>query len=66
MVVDDKLRVLSAPSRNLKTKSVSKSESQGQEELDQLKESLRETPNVFSLINCCKTIDQVSFDICIF
>lgn len=36
--------------------------SEEQSELDILKESLKDTQPVSSLVNCCKTIDQVCIE----
>ncbi|XP_034194946.2 RNA cytidine acetyltransferase l(1)G0020 [Osmia lignaria lignaria] len=59
LVVDDQLNVLPISSHNLKIEPVQKlTSSEEQSELDILKESLKDTQPVSSLVNCCKTIDQ--------
>jgi N-acetyltransferase 10 len=60
-VVDDQLTVLPISSHNLQVEPVVKFEPPpNEEELENLKESLRDTQPVGVLVNCCKTVDQVS------
>lgn len=60
LVVDDQLNVLPLSSHNLKIEPVQKlTLSEEQSELDALKENLQDTQPISSLINCCKTVDQV-------
>lgn len=60
MVVDDQLNVLPLSSHNLKIEPIQKlSSSETLSELDTLKESLKDTQPISSLVNCCKTLDQV-------
>ncbi|KAK4885895.1 hypothetical protein RN001_002166 [Aquatica leii] len=60
LVVDDQLVVLPISSHNLHVTSVDVSgeDTQNETELSNLKTSLRDTPPVGFLINCCKTLDQ--------
>ncbi|XP_043516756.1 RNA cytidine acetyltransferase [Frieseomelitta varia] len=59
LVVDDHLNVLPLSSHNLKIEPVQKlTSSEKLSELNVLKESLKDTQPVSSLVNCCKTIDQ--------
>ncbi|XP_043584732.1 RNA cytidine acetyltransferase [Bombus pyrosoma] len=59
LVVDDHLNVLPLSSHNLKIESIEKpTSSENLSELDALKESLKDTQPISSLVNCCKTIDQ--------
>ncbi|KZC10103.1 N-acetyltransferase 10 [Dufourea novaeangliae] len=59
LVVDDQLNVLPLSSHNLKIEPVQKlPSSEEQTELNALKESLKDTQPISSLVNCCKTIDQ--------
>jgi N-acetyltransferase 10 len=60
-VVDDQLTVLPISSHNLKVDTVGKPDSPpSEQELADLKESLQDTQPVGVLVNCCKTVDQVS------
>lgn len=61
LVIDDQLNVLPISSKVLKVEPVDKQsiQSEYEEQLNDLKESLRDTQPVSSLINCCKTLDQV-------
>lgn len=62
LVVDDQLNVLPISSQNLKIESVHKYATlDEQSSLDALKESLQGTQPISTLINCCKTIDQVNY-----
>lgn len=59
LVVDDQLNVLPLSSHNLKIEPIQKlSSSETLSELDTLKESLKDTQPISSLVNCCKTLDQ--------
>jgi hypothetical protein len=59
-VVDDQLIVLPISSHNLQVEPVGKPDPPpSQQELTDLKESLRDTQPVGVLVNCCKTVDQV-------
>ncbi|XP_076302455.1 RNA cytidine acetyltransferase l(1)G0020 [Lasioglossum baleicum] len=59
LVVDDQLNVLPLSSHNLKIEPAQKlPNSEENVELDALKESLKDTQPISSLVNCCKTIDQ--------
>nr|XP_033329080.1 RNA cytidine acetyltransferase [Megalopta genalis] len=59
LVVDDQLNVLPLSSHNLKIEAVQKLTTSGEHvELDALKENLKDTQPISSLVNCCKTIDQ--------
>ncbi|CAK9804768.1 RNA cytidine acetyltransferase [Anthophora plagiata] len=59
LVVDDQLNVLPLSSHNLKIEPIQKlPASEELTELDVLKESLKDTQPISSLVNCCKTIDQ--------
>ncbi|XP_031840140.1 RNA cytidine acetyltransferase l(1)G0020 [Nomia melanderi] len=59
LVVDDQLNVLPLSSHNLKIEPAQKlTTSEEQSELDGLKDSLKDTQPISSLVNCCKTIDQ--------
>lgn len=61
LVVDDQLHILPISSSNLKIEPVEKAiYSESGTELESLKESLKDTQPVSVLVNCCKTIDQVS------
>lgn len=62
LVVDDQLNVLPITSKVLKVEPVDKQsiQSENEEQLNELKESLRDTQPVCSLVNCCKTLDQVN------
>lgn len=61
LVVDDQLTVLPISSHNLQVDPVGKPDPPASEqELADLKESLQDTQPVGVLINCCKTVDQVS------
>lgn len=63
-MVDDQLNVLPVSSHNLKIQPMQKLLSAEQQtELDTLKESLQDTQPISALVNCCKTIDQVSTNI---
>jgi N-acetyltransferase 10 len=60
-VVDDQLTVLPVSSHNLKVERVGKADSPpNEQELADLKGSLQDTQPVGVLVNCCKTVDQVS------
>lgn len=60
MVVDDQLNVLPLSSHNLRIEPIQKlSSSETLSELDTLKENLKDTQPISSLVNCCKTLDQV-------
>lgn len=60
LVVDDQLNVLPLSSHNLKIEPTQKlPNSEENAELYALKESLKDTQPISSLVNCCKTIDQV-------
>lgn len=60
LVVDDQLNVLPISSHNLKVEPIQKiSTTEEQTALNTLKDNLQDTPLVYSLVNCCKTIDQV-------
>lgn len=66
LVVDDQLNVLPLSSHNLKVEAVQKlPSSEEQPELNALKESLQDTQPISSLVNCCKTIDQVRYIKCV-
>ncbi|XP_047003929.1 RNA cytidine acetyltransferase [Schistocerca americana] len=59
LVVDDQLTVLPVSSHNLQVEPVGRPEAAATEqELSELKESLRDTQPVGVLVNCCKTVDQ--------
>lgn len=59
--MDDELTVLPLSSHLLDVKPVAKSEIEPHNaELADLKESLRDTQPIGVLVNCCKTVDQVS------
>jgi N-acetyltransferase 10 len=59
--VDDQLTVLPISSHNLQVEPVGKPDPPpNEQELRNLKESLRDTQPVGVLVNCCKTVDQVS------
>lgn len=59
LVVDDQLNVLPLSSHNLKIDPVQKlTSSEEITELDTLKQSLKDTQPISSLVDCCKTIDQ--------
>ncbi|XP_003693902.1 RNA cytidine acetyltransferase [Apis florea] len=59
LVVDDQLNVLPLSSHNLKIEPIQKlSSSETLSELDTLKENLKDTQPISSLVNCCKTLDQ--------
>ncbi|CAL7945133.1 unnamed protein product [Xylocopa violacea] len=59
LVVDDQLNVLPLSSHNLKIESVPRLPSSEElSELDVLKQSLKDTQPISSLVDCCKTIDQ--------
>jgi N-acetyltransferase 10 len=59
--VDDQLTVLPISSHNLQVEPVGKPDAPpNEQELENLKESLRDTQPVGVLVNCCKTVDQVS------
>ncbi|XP_076646861.1 RNA cytidine acetyltransferase l(1)G0020 [Halictus rubicundus] len=59
LVVDDQLNVLPLSSHNLKIEPAQKlPNSEEHAELDALKENLKDTQPISSLVNCCKTIDQ--------
>ncbi|KAK5643619.1 hypothetical protein RI129_007464 [Pyrocoelia pectoralis] len=60
LVVDDQLAVLPLSSHNLHVNPIDKSEepTENEVELSNLKTSLRDTPPVGALVNCCKTLDQ--------
>jgi N-acetyltransferase 10 len=60
-VVDDQLIVLPVSSHNLKVEAVGKPDPPpSAQELADLKGSLQDTQPVGVLVNCCKTVDQVS------
>lgn len=60
LVVDDQLNVLPLSSHNLKIEPLQKLASSDElSELDVLKDSLKDTQPISSLVNCCRTIDQV-------
>lgn len=61
LVVDDQLTVLPISSHALNVVPVVKQnlDTKSSQELEELKESLRDTQPVSALINCCKTLDQV-------
>ncbi|XP_065209753.1 RNA cytidine acetyltransferase isoform X2 [Planococcus citri] len=60
LVIDDQLTVLPIASKALNVEPVDKSNVlfESEEELVELKESLKDTQPVSCLVNCCKTIDQ--------
>ncbi|XP_078046929.1 RNA cytidine acetyltransferase l(1)G0020 [Augochlora pura] len=59
LVVDDQLNVLPLSSHNLQIEPVQKlASSEENAELDSLKETLKDTQPISSLVNCCRTIDQ--------
>ncbi|KAF5302820.1 hypothetical protein FQA39_LY02000 [Lamprigera yunnana] len=60
LVVDDQLAVLPLSSHNLHVTPIDKSEESvpNEIELTNLKTSLRDTPPVGALVNCCRTLDQ--------
>ncbi|XP_017889177.1 RNA cytidine acetyltransferase [Ceratina calcarata] len=59
LVVDDQLNVLPLSSHNLKIDPVQKlTSSEEITELDTLKQSLKDTQPISSLVDCCRTIDQ--------
>ncbi|XP_069680446.1 RNA cytidine acetyltransferase isoform X2 [Periplaneta americana] len=59
LVVDDQLTVLPISSHNLQVEPVGKPDSPpSEQELADLKESLRDTQPVSVLVNLCKTVDQ--------
>lgn len=60
LVVDDQLAVLPLSSHNIEVTPVEKSEklSENDLELENVKESLRDTQPVGALVSCCKTLDQ--------
>lgn len=61
LVVDDQLTVLPISSHNLQVDPVGKPDPPpSEQELTDLKESLQDTQPVGVLVNCCKTVDQVS------
>ncbi|XP_060530901.1 RNA cytidine acetyltransferase isoform X2 [Cylas formicarius] len=62
LVLDDQLAVLPISSHNLHVTPVEPSQkaTTNESELTELKEQLRDTQPVGSLINCCKTLDQAS------
>lgn len=61
LVVDDQLTVLPISSHVLELEPVTREDvdSHTVHELEALKESLRDTQPVSSLLNCCRTLDQV-------
>nr|XP_018910924.1 PREDICTED: RNA cytidine acetyltransferase [Bemisia tabaci] len=60
LVVDDQLTVLPISSHALNVVPVVKQnlDTKSSQELEELKENLRDTQPVSALINCCKTLDQ--------
>lgn len=60
LVVDDQLTVLPISSHNVHVNPIDKSTdlSNNEHELNDLKESLKDTQPVGVLLNCCKTLDQ--------
>ncbi|GLG98567.1 RNA cytidine acetyltransferase [Gryllus bimaculatus] len=59
LVVDDQLNVLPVSSHNLQVEAVNRADFQTvDQELVDLKESLRDTQPVGVLVNCCRTVDQ--------
>lgn len=64
LVVDDQLTVLPISSQTLNISAVSKGDvAENDQNLIDLKASLSETQPVSALLNCCKTLDQVSVNI---
>lgn len=61
LVVNDQLTVLPITSRTLNVEPIDKQSihSEKADELNELKESLKDTQPVSALLNCCKTFDQV-------
>lgn len=60
LVVNDQLTVLPITSRTLNVEPIDKQSihSEKADELNELKESLKDTQPVSALLNCCKTFDQ--------
>lgn len=63
LVIDDQLTVLPIASKTLNVEPVDKSciRFECEEELKELKESLKESQPAGSLVDCCRTLDQVRF-----
>lgn len=62
LVVDDQLAVLPITAKALDIEPVDKQNLKNDDEgeLNEVKESLRDTQPIGALVNCCKTVDQVS------